>query len=199
MLKRLLTPDGRAVRRARPRPACCSATASSRRRCRWPSRFARRRAAGRAPNREAPPPTRRAAPRAGPHRGRVRAALRRPAPSDRPPIAAALPRSRRPTARSTRPRGSPIRGTSPKRRACCEEHLRAHGPSAQAFYLLGLVRDAAGNQAEAADVLPQGALSRSESPRRADPPRAAAGEAGRRAPGAQAAAQRARGSSEQRT
>ena len=33
---------------------------------------------------------------------------------------------------------------------CCEEHLRQHGPSAAAFYLLGLVRDATGNHAEAA-------------------------------------------------
>jgi chemotaxis protein methyltransferase WspC len=32
----------------------------------------------------------------------------------------------------------------------CEEHLRRCGPSATAFYLLGLVRDATGHQAEAA-------------------------------------------------
>jgi chemotaxis protein methyltransferase WspC len=32
----------------------------------------------------------------------------------------------------------------------CEEHLRQHGPSANAFYLLGLVRDAAGNTTDAA-------------------------------------------------
>jgi len=31
----------------------------------------------------------------------------------------------------------------------CEEHLRTHGPSAPAFYLLGLVRDATGNPTEA--------------------------------------------------
>jgi chemotaxis protein methyltransferase WspC len=31
----------------------------------------------------------------------------------------------------------------------CEEHLRLHGPSARAFYLLGLVRDATGDQAGA--------------------------------------------------
>jgi chemotaxis protein methyltransferase WspC len=35
--------------------------------------------------------------------------------------------------------------------SCCEEHLRQHGPSAQAFYLLGLVRDAAGNPADASN------------------------------------------------
>ena len=33
---------------------------------------------------------------------------------------------------------------------CCEEHLRLHGPSAEAFYLLGLVRDASGNPTDAA-------------------------------------------------
>ena len=34
---------------------------------------------------------------------------------------------------------------------CCEEYLRIHGPSAPAFYLLGLVRDASGNLAEAVE------------------------------------------------
>jgi chemotaxis protein methyltransferase WspC len=33
----------------------------------------------------------------------------------------------------------------------CEEHLRKHGPSAQVFYLLALVRDAAGESDEASD------------------------------------------------
>ena len=33
---------------------------------------------------------------------------------------------------------------------CCEEHLRRSGPSSTAFYLMGLVRDATGNHAEAA-------------------------------------------------
>lgn len=32
----------------------------------------------------------------------------------------------------------------------CEEHMRSHGPSAQAFYLMGLIRDAGGNVPEAA-------------------------------------------------
>jgi len=32
----------------------------------------------------------------------------------------------------------------------CDEHLRRHGPSGTAFYLMGLVRDATGNQPEAA-------------------------------------------------
>ena len=34
---------------------------------------------------------------------------------------------------------------------CCEAHLRRHGPSAMAFYLLGLVRDATGSRSEACD------------------------------------------------
>ena len=33
----------------------------------------------------------------------------------------------------------------------CEAHLRAHGPSAKAFYVMGLVRDASGSHAEAAE------------------------------------------------
>lgn len=34
--------------------------------------------------------------------------------------------------------------------ACCEEHLRRRGPSAPAFFLMGLVRDATGRPGEAA-------------------------------------------------
>jgi chemotaxis protein methyltransferase WspC len=34
---------------------------------------------------------------------------------------------------------------------CCEEHLRQHGPSANAFHLLGLLHDSTGNQREASD------------------------------------------------
>ena len=34
----------------------------------------------------------------------------------------------------------------------CEAHLHSHGPSAQAFYVLGLVRDASGSHAEAAEL-----------------------------------------------
>ena len=33
----------------------------------------------------------------------------------------------------------------------CESHLRQHGPSAEAYYLLGLVRDAIGNRHDAAE------------------------------------------------
>jgi chemotaxis protein methyltransferase WspC len=32
---------------------------------------------------------------------------------------------------------------------CCDEHLQKHGPSAAAFYLMGLIRDASGNLADA--------------------------------------------------
>jgi chemotaxis protein methyltransferase WspC len=35
--------------------------------------------------------------------------------------------------------------------SCCEAHLQQHGPSAKAFYLLGLVRDAAGNATDASN------------------------------------------------
>ena len=35
--------------------------------------------------------------------------------------------------------------------SCCAEHVRRHGPSAQAFYLMAVVRDASGNQSAAAD------------------------------------------------
>jgi chemotaxis protein methyltransferase WspC len=35
--------------------------------------------------------------------------------------------------------------------SCCEAHLQQHGPSAKAFYLLGLVRDAAGNPTDASN------------------------------------------------
>jgi len=34
---------------------------------------------------------------------------------------------------------------------CCEEHLRAHGPSTEAFHLMGLIRAAAGNLVESAE------------------------------------------------
>jgi chemotaxis protein methyltransferase WspC len=33
----------------------------------------------------------------------------------------------------------------------CDAHLHAHGPSAKAFYVMGLVRDASGNHADAAE------------------------------------------------
>lgn len=34
----------------------------------------------------------------------------------------------------------------------CEAHVRVHGPSAKAFYVMGLVRDASGSHAEAAEL-----------------------------------------------
>ena len=40
----------------------------------------------------------------------------------------------------------------------CDEHLREHGSSAQAYYLLGLVRDTASRAGRSAEVLPQGSL-----------------------------------------
>jgi chemotaxis protein methyltransferase WspC len=41
------------------------------------------------------------------------------------------------------------RGHFDKAAACCVDHLRVHGPSAAAFYLMGLVRDAGGHHQEA--------------------------------------------------
>jgi chemotaxis protein methyltransferase WspC len=35
---------------------------------------------------------------------------------------------------------------------CCDAYLRAHGPSAQGFFLLGLIRDASGNSADAIEA-----------------------------------------------
>jgi chemotaxis protein methyltransferase WspC len=35
---------------------------------------------------------------------------------------------------------------------CCEAHLRAHGPSPRGLYLLGLIRDASGDQAGAIEA-----------------------------------------------
>ena len=43
------------------------------------------------------------------------------------------------------------RGLLVEAASCCEAHLRQHGPSAKAFYLLGLVRDAAGNPTDASN------------------------------------------------
>ena len=153
VLNRLLRAERRVVRRARgnrlarePRPGV-DERAAGLRVSKGRRRAARAETEGR-PSRAPLAPRRRSA--------------RRPAPcvarAQRPrPAAAASPRRRAAIARrpirprtSTRPRGSPIKDTSPKRPACCEEHLRRRGPSATAFYLLGLVRDATGNHAEAA-------------------------------------------------
>ena len=86
--------------------------------------------------------------------------------------ALAVPPRRLPAARRSTPMGSghlvPVQGQaaaaegleSARRlanqgrfvdaQAFCEDHLRRHGASAEVFYLLGLVRDAGGHQAEAA-------------------------------------------------
>ncbi len=62
---------------------------------------------------------------------------------------------------------------------CCEEHLRRHGPSAAAFHLMGLVRDATGNQPEAVGYYRKALYLEPESLRHANPPCVADGEAGR--------------------
>jgi chemotaxis protein methyltransferase WspC len=35
---------------------------------------------------------------------------------------------------------------------CCDAYLHAYGPSAQGFFLLGLIRDASGNSADAIEA-----------------------------------------------
>jgi len=42
-------------------------------------------------------------------------------------------------------------GRSDEARAACERYLAAHGPTAQAFYWLGLLSDVAGRSSEAQD------------------------------------------------
>ena len=92
-----------------------------------------------------------------------------PSPPARP---AARPAPAPPVARAALPVGSASRPPVPRAKAdattditeatrladhghfveaatCCEAHVRRHGPSAAAYYLMGLVRDATGNQAEA--------------------------------------------------
>ena len=193
VLNRLLHADGRAVRRARRKPACCASHdfVSTKE----PLAFAFRKAGARPPRSRngtaaarrsrSPPPL----PVAPARLASARAAGVAPPARRQPPRRCAG--SGRPARPRAKPRGSPIRDTSSKRPRCCEEHLRRYGPSATAFYLLGLVRDATGNHAEAADLLPEGALSRSRSPRHADPSRAPDGEAGRHG-GAQVLRNRAR-------
>jgi chemotaxis protein methyltransferase WspC len=101
-----------------------------------------------------------AAPRAA-----ATAAPRKPAAANRPALQAAkrAPRSRPPAAALASP---PIeqgkRGLDDARRFAnqghlaeaaksCEKHLRDHGPSADAFYLFGVIRDASGRRQEATD------------------------------------------------
>ena len=73
----------------------------------------------------------------------------------------------------------------------CEAHLREHGPSAAAFYLLALIRDTLGDSGAATGLLSQGPLSRPEPSRSAAAPCAARGETRRRGRRAPVAASRA--------
>ena len=154
----------------RPRPACPRATAWSRRTSRWPSRFGRRRRVRPEPKRARRPPA------AGRRRGRPVAT---PAPALRPARrgrCGAGCRATAPVAAGGRPSADldeatrlADQGHFVEAATCCEEHLRRRGPSATAFYLMGLVRDATGNQRRGRRLLPEGALSRSQSLRHADP------------------------------
>jgi chemotaxis protein methyltransferase WspC len=83
------------------------------------------------------------------------------APSARPAAASAFPPRRRPPAPAAAPPPAEMepdldetvrladQGRLAEAARQCEEHLRSHGPSARAFYLLALVRDATGQDAEA--------------------------------------------------
>lgn len=98
---------------------------------------------------------------------RVPAPLKRS--SIRPPVAASAPALRPARAASAAPAAASRTGLVTEKSAdigeamrladqghfveaatSCAEHLRQHGPSAEAFHLMGLVRDATGNQPEAA-------------------------------------------------
>ena len=78
-------------------------------------------------------------------------------PATRPrlvPTPAATPRPPAPAEAPTgidRARRLADQGHLAKAAAHCEAHLRQHGPSAEVFHLLGLVRDASGNAEDAAE------------------------------------------------
>jgi chemotaxis protein methyltransferase WspC len=88
---------------------------------------------------------------------------RRPPPPPRvAPPARALPFSSVPPRATVRPAAKPTadldhamlladQGRLVEATKACEAHVGVHGPSAKAFYVLGLVRDATGNHAEAAE------------------------------------------------
>ena len=90
-----------------------------------------------------------------------RAAKPRPHPAARSATpAAALLDKPRPIRPSTAPKSTPEseigeaasladQGRLAEAERSCKEHIRKHGASAQAFYLLGLIRDAGGDAAEA--------------------------------------------------
>ncbi len=80
------------------------------------------------------------------------AAARKPAPSaPPPPLLVRSPAPVRPEAILDEAARLAGQGRLAETAQLCENHLRAHGPSARAYYLLGLVRDAAGNPGEAAE------------------------------------------------
>jgi len=68
-----------------------------------------------------------------------------PAATPRPPAPAEVPTG------IDRARRLADQGHLAEAAAHCEAHLRQHGPSAEAFHLLGLVRDASGNAEDAAE------------------------------------------------
>jgi len=78
-------------------------------------------------------------------------------PAARPrlvPTPAAIPRPPAPAEAPTgidRARRLADQGHLAEAAAHCEAHLRQHGPSAEVFHLLGLVRDASGNAEDAAE------------------------------------------------
>jgi len=92
-----------------------------------------------------------------PVRKRAPVAAAPPPPAARPrmvPAAVAVPRAAAPAEAPSgidRARRLADQGHLADAAAHCEAHLRRHGPSAEAFHLLGLVRDASGNAEDAAE------------------------------------------------
>lgn len=109
----------------------------------WPLAFAFRRPASRPAPPAPPPPVARPAP---PRPARPAAPHPPPRPSSRPPP--------RPAPRPAADLGAAARladlGQLAEAARLCEAHIRAHGASAEAFTLLGVIRDAGGDPAEAA-------------------------------------------------
>ena len=106
-----------------------------------------------APKRRATPPVKRLAPRrpvaqAGPVLPAARATSARPAATSVPVLRPAP--SADPPADLSEATRLANQGHFVEAAISCEEHLRRCGPSATAFYLMGLVRDATGNHSEAA-------------------------------------------------
>ena len=147
-LERLLTPDGVRVRRAvrNGRPAEPRLRPASRRRSR--SRFERRAPclrSGRPRDRSVPPTPHRLAARDGSGR-----ADRLPRPRSPPPLSRAKTDAPAETV-VTLDEAAELanRGRFEEAIERCEQHLTRSGPSAEVFHLMGLVRDASGNPAEA--------------------------------------------------